>query len=185
MVRCRASTQCTPTTTTTLPPDIPDLTGEWTLIELDATDDCPAAVKTTPFAFLPEHHTVRVLQDGTRLFHCGGDVLVTQFAGSEVTADGFTFDTGDCCGWGNRDINFNVGQTLSATLPAENGTASVTQQWRISAGGPPGGPLVCTRTSHAVMSRIVHRCDVDEQCLDFGGCHRCIGGICLPAPECR
>ncbi len=104
-VRCRPSGQCTPTTTTTLPPGIPDLTGQWTLIGLDATDDCPAAVESIPaFTRFPEHHTMQLLQDGTRLFHCGSEIFATQFAVSDVTADGFTFDTGECCSVGDGNI---------------------------------------------------------------------------------
>jgi len=173
VVRCLPAKHCT-TTTSTLPPGIPDLTGEWTVTETDSTDTC--TVPPDPdFVALYPHYQLILTQVGIDLLACG-------FAGeTTVSGEGFTVDSGDCC----SIRNYNFAHQLTATLPGSNGIARVTDEWEFSPAGPRGGPIVCTQTAHAVMFRVAHPCQQDADCFESDGCTRCVAGNCVLAVGCR
>ena len=173
-VRCLPARQCpTTTTTSTLPPGIPDLTGDWIVSELDASDDCTPS----PGVDFSMDHRLKMFQLGTDVV-AFGDIIN---GNGTVSPDGFALDEPDCCS--TRVYNFGV--HLSGTIPSASGVASLTLEWTFSHLGPSAGPPLCHRTAHAVMSRVPVPCTRDEDCINMDVCSRCEAGNCALAPRFR
>jgi len=173
-VRCLPARQCpTTTTTSTLPPGIPDLTGDWIVSEVDASDDC---TPSPGFDFSMDHR-LKMFQLGTDVV-AFGDIIN---GNGMVSPDGFALDEPDCCS--TRVYNFGV--HLSGTIPSASGVASLTLEWTFSHLGPAGAPPLCHRTAHAVMLRVPVPCTRDEDCINMDVCSRCEAGNCALAPRFR
>jgi len=177
VARCRppASGACPATTTTTLPPGVPDLTSDWIVSELDASDDC----LVPPSFDFSTQHSLSLYQLGTALGTLGDAVNIN--TEGAVSPDGFTLDSGDCC----ATQNYDYAQRVSGTLPSPTGVAWLTEEWTFSRLGSPGGAPVCRRTAHAVMVRVPHPCTRDTDCLVPNPCSRCVAGNCVLAPVFR
>ena len=173
-VRCLPARQCpTTTTTSTLPPGIPDLTGDWIVSELDASDDCTPS----PGVDFSMDHRLKMFQLGTDVV-AFGDIIN---GNGMVSPDGFALDEPDCCS--TRVYNFGV--HLSGTIPSASGVASLTLEWTFSHLGSAGAPPLCHRTAHAVMLRVPVPCTRDEDCINMDVCSRCEAGNCALAPRFR
>src|SRR5438046_1971525 len=136
---CRPQRACAATTSTTVPPGIPDLSGDWTITEEVVSADCPPGV-----AELAGPHPLRIEQTGAELRACA-DRDRPFFDGGAVSPSGFTLATGDSCCVSNGDQLFDFSRTLSDTLPAGAGGVAVTDRWSLSEDS--GGPFTCSRTA--------------------------------------
>ena len=174
---CRPQRACAATTSTTVPPGIQDLSGDWTIIDQVVSADCPPGVAE----HFPGPHPLRIEQTGTELRACAdGDLPF--YDGGAVSPSGFTLATGNCCGVSNGDQLFDFSRTLSGTLPAGAGGIAVTDRWSFS---EERGPVTCSRTATGTLVADSVPCAAQKDCTQRDACTRCEAGSCRRIPACR
>ncbi len=182
VLTCLAAADCpSPSTTTTLPPGLSDLTGDWTITNTVVADTCPPAVAAR---FAAPTHSLRLAQQGTLLLGCVDGSLFSD--GGAVTSSSFDLDTGnhlEIIAPGSYDYGFS--RHLSGTLPATSGQTTVMQRWTFTPGpSAPPGEVPCARTVGGVMTPIAPACGGDADCIEREPCARCVGGACRWLPDC-
>jgi hypothetical protein len=140
--QCAANT----TTSTTIPPGTPELTGDWTLTETSVVDTCPQGATSSIGVQLHDHPEVGIDQIGTDLMACG--VGIVQTSGTLSPAS-FLLDTGVCCSVGPYDFS----QRLSGALPLRGDRTTVMGQWILTPNRTSPGIAPCSRTSTAILQR--------------------------------
>lgn len=172
-LRCRAARQCLTTTTTTLPHDVPDLTGDWRIAEASVSDSCPPGVAER-FA----GRDLRLLQTGSELLACGEAIIVARAAG-EVSPMGFGVDTGPCCSILIQNGFYDFSQRLSGDLPAMDGRVAVMEQVDLIPDGEPQGRSPCSITVAGKMLSTMPACATHADCISVNACYRCASGRCV------
>lgn len=177
--QCAASA----TTSTTLPPGTPELTGDWTLTETSIMDTCPQGV-TTPIGMqLHDHPEVGIDQIGTDLMACGAGIMQTS---GTLSPTGFLLDTGVCCSVSGRPTGYyNFSQRFSGALPLQGDQTTVLGQWIFTPNGSSPGRASCSRTSTAILQRSApHLCQTSADCIQLDPCLRCTSGTCAHIAAC-
>jgi hypothetical protein len=174
---------CATTTTTTLSPGLPDLTGDWTLTETTVSGDCPPGLTEPVGTLLHDHPEIGILQTGNALEACGDGIVQTA---GELSPSSFSFDTGMCCGRSDATSMelYDFSQRLSGQLPGPGGVISVMGEWNFKRDGSPPGGASCTRTSQALLVRSQHACQTNADCIAIDPCLRCAAGSCTHITAC-
>jgi len=174
--RCRPARDCAATTTTTLPPGVPDLNGDWTLTRLVARDTCPEP--------LASGGSLAIQQVGGRVALCGSGFINP--VESTVSAGGFAVDSGPCCGVSSPRFGlYAYREQLSAFAPLGADELTVTEDWSFTPDGSPYGRSPCEFVATSALRRVRRPCVTDADCYQTDACSRCRGGACRKYVDCR
>jgi hypothetical protein len=171
------------TTTTTLPPGVPNLSGDWVFAEESVTHDCPPAVAAVLERHIEPTHPLQLEQNATELIACT-DRFWPYHRGGIVSASGFSVDSGECCSIIEDEAAVRYTRRLSGVLPTIDGRLRATEEWDLDSDADPN-VSICTRTAVGTMTRTGSSCTVDADCIGDDACTRCLEGRCTRVPGCR